>query len=235
MSEKLLQAIVKLFAVLAKERITEAERANIEEFLSMHLNKESTYQYLKLFDTFCAEQIREQAAEDIEGISTDGETLEFVGEWALIHEMTSQINLALTRQQKVVLLEKIIELFLRDAKFSERQSNLMYHLGKLIKIDQKVISELSKFIQMSGAYDFVSTNVLIVDSNQFDNKGRHIYNEHLDGFITILRVPGDEVYFIKYLSDQKLRLNGVPFSSGSVAILPTGSSVKGESIFPLYL
>ncbi|MCP4460454.1 MAG: ATP-binding cassette domain-containing protein [Cytophagales bacterium] len=232
MSEKLLQAIVKLFAVLAKERITAAERANIQEFLSLHLNQETTGKYLKLFDTFCTEQM--QTAEQLDGVSTDDETLEFVGEWALIHEITGQINLALTRQQKVVLIEKIIELFLRDAKFSERQSNLMYHLAELIKIDQKVITELSTFIQMSKSSDFESTNVLIIDSQQLGNAGKHLYNEQLDGFVAILRIPGDEVYFVKYLGENKLFLNGVPFASGPVGILPTGGSIKGDGISPIY-
>jgi len=233
MSETLLQAIVKLFAVLAKERITAAERANIQEFLSLHLNQEATHQYLKLFDTFCTEQMQDEAAEELGGVSTDEETLEFVGEWALIHEITSQINLALTRQQKVVLIEKIIELFLRDAKFSERQSNLMYHLAELIKIDQKVINELSKFIQMSKSTGFESDNILVIDQSRTELK-RHIGHDTLDGFIAILRIAGDEVYFVKYLGESKLLLNGVPFSSGPVAILPTGSSIKGEAVSPIY-
>ena len=234
MSEKLLQAIVKLFAVLAKERITAAERANIQEFLSLHLNQESTRQYLELFDTFCTEQMQEQAAEDLGDVSANEETLEFVGEWALIHEITGQINLALTRQQKVVLIEKIIELFLRDAKFSERQSNLMFHLAELIKIDQKVITDISKFIQMSKSYDFESGNVLIIDAHKLGNGGKHLYNEQLEGFVAILRIVGDEVYFVKYLGENKLLLNGVPFASGPVGILPTGSSIKGDGIAPIY-
>ncbi len=233
MSEKLLQAIVKLFAILAKERITDAERTNIKEFLSMHLNQEATHQYLNLFDSFCSEKMQQQAAEGLVDSTADEETLEFVGEWALINDITGQINLALTRQQKVVLIEKIIELFLRDAKFSERQSNLMYHLAELIKIDQKVITELSNFIQMSTSGEFSSKNVLVIDHSKEDAK-RRVSGENLDGFIAIMRVPGDEVYFVKYLGNNKLRLNGVPFQSGPVAILPTGSSIKGETVSPIY-
>lgn len=234
MSKKLLQAIVKLFAVLAKERITEAERANMHEFLSMHLNQEVTYEYLKLFDTFCADPMQEQATEDLGEVTTDEETLEFVGEWALINEITSQINLALTRQQKVVLIEKIIELFLRDAKFSERQRNLMFHLAELIKIEQKVITDLSKFIQMSKSYDFESTDILIIDADPLGNGSKHLYNEQLDGFVTILRIAGDEIYFVRYLGKNKLLLNGAPFASGPVGMLPTGSSIKGDGIAPIY-
>ena len=53
MSEELLKAIVQLFAIVARERITDDERTNIKEFLALHLNREATAYYLKLFDEFC--------------------------------------------------------------------------------------------------------------------------------------------------------------------------------------
>jgi len=38
MSEELLKAIIQLFAIVAKERITEDERLKIKEFLALNLN-----------------------------------------------------------------------------------------------------------------------------------------------------------------------------------------------------
>ena len=54
MSEELLKAIIQLFAIVARERVTEAERTNVKEFLSLHSNRESTQFYLRLFDEFAA-------------------------------------------------------------------------------------------------------------------------------------------------------------------------------------
>ena len=53
MGEELLKAIIQLFAIVAKERITEDERANIQEFLGVDLNQESTKYYLQLFHDYC--------------------------------------------------------------------------------------------------------------------------------------------------------------------------------------
>jgi hypothetical protein len=53
MSEELLKAIIQLFAIVARERITEDERSKIKDFLRLHLNREATNYYLKLFDEFC--------------------------------------------------------------------------------------------------------------------------------------------------------------------------------------
>ena len=43
MSEELLKAILHLFAIVARERVTEAERTNIKEFLSLHLTGSFVY------------------------------------------------------------------------------------------------------------------------------------------------------------------------------------------------
>ena len=58
MSEELLKAIIQLFAIVAKERITEDERTKIKEFLALHLNQEAIKYYLNLFDQFCQENNR---------------------------------------------------------------------------------------------------------------------------------------------------------------------------------
>ena len=75
MSEELLKAIIQLFAIVAKERITDDERTNIKEFLSLHLNQEAIRYYLNLFDEFIKSS-RKVAAEELGNV--DDETLQFV-------------------------------------------------------------------------------------------------------------------------------------------------------------
>ena len=81
MSEELLKAILQLFAIVARERVTEAERTNIKEFLSVHLNRDSTNYYLKLFDEFVASHDID-ARQDLSSLDTD--TQQFVDDWAKI-------------------------------------------------------------------------------------------------------------------------------------------------------
>src|ERR1700690_1239573 len=122
MSEELLKAIVQLFAIVAKERITDEERTNIKEFLSLHFNQDSIRHYLNLFDEFCKANRRMAVA----GLgNVDDDTLEFVDDWAQIMQICKQVNQALTMQQKVVLVTKIIELIFAG-QISERQGNLIF-------------------------------------------------------------------------------------------------------------
>ena len=105
MSEELLKAIIQLFAIVAKERITDDERANIKEFLSLHLNQEATRYYLNLFDEF-VKSSRKVSGPDLAHV--DDETLQFVDDWARIMQISKKVNQALTMQQKAVMVIKII-------------------------------------------------------------------------------------------------------------------------------
>src|SRR5690349_298155 len=99
MSEELLKAIIQLFAIVARERITDDERTNIKEFLSLHLNQESTKYYLKLFDEYCKNN---EIARAQEVNNLDADTQQFVEDWSKIMQIVKKVNQALTRQQKLV-------------------------------------------------------------------------------------------------------------------------------------
>src|SRR5258705_12963416 len=116
MSEELLKAIVQLFAIVAKERITEDERTNIKDFLALHLNQEAIRYYLQLFDDF-SKISKRMAPASQELSNVDEETAQFVDDWAQIMQISKKVNQALTMQQKAVLVLKIIELVLQKDRF----------------------------------------------------------------------------------------------------------------------
>lgn len=234
MSEELLKAIIRLFAIVAKERITEDERANIHEFLSLHANQESVAHYLNLFDHYSQEGQKSGSEGRLEDV--DDETLEFIEEWAKILEITKSVNHALTKQQKVVLIIKIIELVYADRNISERQGNLIFHIGEALKIDARDIGLLKRFVMGEELEDLSSKEVLIIDdgSGTYPSGSLHFDAPNLTGLIAILRIGDIESYFIKYLGISTLTLNGQPLRSRRISVLPTGSTIRGKKIQAIY-
>ncbi|UII31328.1 ATP-binding cassette domain-containing protein [Fulvivirga ulvae] len=232
MSEELLRAIIQLFAIVAKERVTEDERANIKEFLSVHLNQEAIGFYLNLFDKFCCENDLEQR----EGLNLDDDTLEFVGDWGRIMAISKQVNRALTMQQKVVLVIKIIELVFADNEISERQGNLIFYIGEALKISRRDMVALRKFVTGQDLDELASKDVLIIDegSGEYEFDGPRLVAKNLTGLIAILRLSNIETYFIKYLGISVLTLNGIPLKSRKIDIFPTGSTIRGNKIDTIY-
>lgn len=233
MSEELLRAIIQLFAIVARERITDAERTNVKEFLSLHLNRDATAYYLKLFDEFVQSQ-KVERQQDLS--SLDVETQQFVDDWAKIMQIVKQVNQALTMQQKMVMVVKIIELVHSERDLSDRQGNLIFYIGQALKIPKADMQALKVFVTGQDIDELASRNVLIVDegSDEKPYPGPRIIEKNLTGLIAILRLPDAETYFIKYLGITTLYLNSQLLKSRRVDIFPTGSTIRGDKIETIY-
>jgi ABC-type multidrug transport system ATPase subunit len=233
MSEELLKAIIQLFAIVARERITDEERANVKEFLSLHLNREATAYYLKLFDEFTRSH-KINSAQDLSSLDVD--TQQFVDDWAKIMQIVKQVNQALTMQQKLVLVVKIIELVSSDSTISDRQGNLIFYIGQALKIPKSDMQALQTFVTGQDIDELASKNVLIIDEGSDDQPypGPRIMAKNLTGLIAILRLPEAETYFIKYLGITTLYLNSILLKSRKVDVFPTGSTIRGDKIESIY-
>ena len=233
MSEELLKAIIQLFAIVARERITEDERNNVKDFLSVHLNREATAYYLKLFDELSQSR---QSNEEGENNTLDPETQQFVDDWAKIMQIVKQVNQALTMQQKLVLVIKIIELVFADMTISDRQGNLIFYIGQALKIPQSDVQALRNFVTGQDIDELGSKQVLIIDEGSDDQPypGPRITEKNLTGLIAILRLQDAETYFIKYLGISTIYLNSILLKSRKVDIFPTGSTIRGDKIETIY-
>src|SRR5258708_17640863 len=233
MSEELLKAIVQLFAIVAKERITDDERSNIKEFLSLHLNQEAIRYCLHLFDDFVKANKR-MVSVDLTNV--DEETAQFVDDWAQIMQISKKVNQALTMQQKAVLVLKIIELVFAEGQISERQGNLIFYIGEALKIPLKDLQAMRAFVHGQDIEELMQKNIMIIDegSDGIQHPGPRIIAKNLTGLIAILRLQDIETYFIKYLGITTLTLNGVSLKSRKVDVFPTGSTIRGSKIEPIY-
>ncbi|MCU0383895.1 MAG: ATP-binding cassette domain-containing protein, partial [Cyclobacteriaceae bacterium] len=233
MSEELLKAVIQLFAIVARERITEEERQDVKEFLGVHLNRDAVKYYLDLFDNYCAtNELRN--TQDLDQL--DAETQQFVGDWAKIMEIAKKVNQALTVQQKLVLIQKIIELVYADFHLSERQSNLIFYIGQALKIPQQSVKALQDFVIGKDIDELASKNVLIIDEgyDEVSYPGPRIVEKNLNGLVAILYLPEAETYFIKYLGISVLYLNSILLRSRKIEVLPAGSTIRGDKIETIY-
>lgn len=228
-----MKAIIQLFAIVAKERITDDERNNIKDFLSLHLSQEAIRYHLNLFDEFVKVSSKVPAGELG---NLDEDTQEFVDDWARIMQIAKKVNQALTMQQKAVLVVKIIELIFSDGHISERQENLIFYIGEALKIPLKDLQAMRTFVIGQDSEELNLKNILIIDegSGELNHAGPRIIAKNLTGLITILRLADIETYFVKYLGITNLYLNSQALKSRKVDIFPTGSTIRGSKIEPIY-
>lgn len=234
MSEELLKAVVQLFAIVARERITDDERNKVKEFLGQHLNREAVKYHLDLFDNYCAKHELRSVPTEIGQL--DEATQQFVGDWAKIMDIAKKVNQALTVQQKLVMIVKIIELIYADFEISERQGNLIFYIGQALKIPQSDVQALQSFVTGQDIDELASKDVLIIDEG-LDNKpypGPRILEKNINGMVAVLYLPDVETYFIKYLGISGLYLNSILLKSRKIEVLPAGSTIRGDKIETVY-
>lgn len=221
MSEPVLDAIIRLFALVAKEdRITQQEREYIEVFLSDHLSKKATENHLRLFDEYAQEISAKLSATQ---------------EKEVIQEICHSINQEVAQKQKVVIILELMSVILADGTISERERSLGLAISEALNITSQDLELIKKYVLASTREEADHGNILVIDSNpQPLQHAKHLYREELHGFIAVLYLPTTDSFFFKYLGNSDVYLNGVPQKRRNIIVLGTGSILRWDAVDPVY-
>ena len=223
MSEALLKAIIKLFAIVAKEDdVTEHERLQIENFLKEHLNKAAVAGYMQQFDDYC------------DSIPS-GEDLDIEEEQRNIIKICGEINRNLTQQQKIVIILELIAIILADGEISPREKELLEAIANAFNITDDEIDLIKSYVVGTEPAQLNFDNILIISgSRPKDGWYKHLLREELDGFIAILYLENVDSYFVKYHGKHDLLLNGIPLKTEKIYAFSTGSTIRSDRMKPVY-
>lgn len=219
MSEKLLKAIIKLLVIVAKEEgvVLESEKESVREFLLENVSREDYASYLKVLDQYINE------------IDTGSD------DKSQIQELANNINLELTRPQKLVVMLRSMELIMADQKITDREEELLYFLGDCFFFDKSTVDEIKRFVSTTDIAHFSSEfSVVVSGAENGETNVKHIVLDGLKGHIAFFQVPGIEILFLKYAGPDLVTINGLLISPRKIKILPNGGSLKGKKTQRLY-
>ncbi len=221
MSEPVLNAIMRLFALVAKEDlITKQEREHVQVFLSDHLSKKAMESQLRLFDEFAIEVSNKMGT---------------VNETDLIAQICSSINREVAQKQKIVIVIELMSVILADGTITERERNLAQTICKEFNINDNDLSLIEKYVLGQTIVTSDDENILIISSQKNTLlHSKQIQRENLHGFISILYVKSSDTFFFKYLGNTDVYLNGVPQKSGNINVLATGSTIRWDAADAVY-
>ncbi len=216
MSEPVLKAILRLFAIVAKEdQVTVQERDFVLAFLNDHLGRKAVMENIAFFDEF-AQNLPEDAEKNIQ---------------QLCHE----INQDVTSRQKAIIILELMSVVLADGVISEKEDYYAKKIGAALNVNAADIDLITHYILGEHRNSFHSNRVLIIDSIQEKpEQCKHIYREKLDGTIAILHLTAGDLFFFKYTGRGDVYLNGIPQKSSNINPLAHGSSIRWEGVEPVY-
>jgi uncharacterized tellurite resistance protein B-like protein len=197
MSEPVLNAIMRLFALVAKEdHITTQEREYIQVFLSDHLSQKATEDHMRLFDEFAVDISNKLSATQ---------------EKDTILEICRSINKEVAQKQKVVIMLELLSVIMADGNISPREQSIAQTISESLNIQPQDLSLITHYVMAKNRDQINHEDILVVDSKTESLKaGRQIFRQGLNGFISILYVRSTDTFFFKYLGHTDVYLNGVP-------------------------
>ncbi len=233
MSEKILETLMQLFAIIAKPQSNDSERRGVvEAFLKRMLNQELVKEYLSTYD-----KEYEEARKKLEKSSAERRE----GAIAIrIRKLCKEINEQgqLDQEQRIVVVIQVLE-FCKSGgqEVSQLELGFISTLAEGLNITSEEYEFIEKFVLNQFTSIPATSNLLLIinGTKDFDPKGaKHVFKDLLKGQIWILFVPSVNKYFVRFTASGELSMNGQLLQEDKVYPLSQGSSIKGYKISPIY-
>ena len=238
MSERILKALMQLFAIVAKVEIIEntgnivaadSSKNIVELFLKQDLSSELIEKYLKIFDIFITERHGTKIKKDSKKKRTSVNSVKVL-------RICTQINEELEQKQKVIVLIRILEFIFAGPLPTEKELAFAETVSETFNIDAKEYNEIFKYVGSNSKKLASHENHLSIssNSNESDLLSKKISANGLVGEVSILRVSSVNTFFLRYFGNQELFLNGQIIAPKIIKVLRQGSSIKNSRITPIY-
>lgn len=232
MSEKILETLMQLFAIIAKPQANDLERRGVvEAFLKRLLNQELVKIYLTKYD-----EAFEEARKKLEKSSAERRE----GAIAIrIRKLCKEINEQgqLDQEQRIFVVIQALE-FCKSGgqEVSQMELGFISTLAEGLNITEEEYGFIEGFVLNPFTIIPDNENILIVDGNEISDlkNAKHVYKELLKGQIWVLFVPSVKLYFVRFKGSGELSMNGQLLQEEKVYPLSQGSSIKGTKIKPVY-
>ena len=231
MSEEILKALMQLFAIISRPESDASERRMVvESFLNRQLNQELVTVYLEVFDEFYRQVMEEDAK------VTKKERL-LARRSVRVLKICTAINEELAQPQKIIVLFQLLEFIKTETQEkSGQEMEFIMTVADTFNIPDDDFELTRDFILSDDELDNKPA-YLIVDSDKEKGPGKkikHIYKENLIGQIRFIHIHSTNLYFVKYVGQAELYMNGQLLEPIKTYPLNTGSSLRNQQIAPVY-
>jgi len=232
MSERILETLMHLFAIIARPQLDDSLRRQVvESFLNRLLNQELVKKYISIYDNEYSEarsKLERSSPEKREGAIAIRIT-------KLCKEIKDQGQL--DQEQRIVLVIQVLE-FCKSGGMdvSQQELDFISTLAEGLNISVEEYSLIEEFVLSPFSLVPSNHNILVINGNKSlkAKLTKHAYKETLKGQVWVMFIPSVRIYFIRFTGAGELTMNGQILREDKIYPFIQGSSIKGYKISPIY-
>jgi len=239
MSERILRALMQLFAIIAQvdeqnDTVDENQTVKsskaiqiIESFLRTEINAQLIGQYIELFNehlnTLHQKQLHKDGAKKRTSVNS-----------VKVLRICSQINEELTQKQKVIVLIRIIEFIQSNESVTEQEVEFVNTVAESFNIEKVEYDVITDFILSSAFHRVQNDDILYIYPPRQTADDSSVNLEGLDDEIRILYVRSVNIIFFRYFGHDELSINGQFILNDRTHIFTQGSTLRTHKSKHLY-
>ncbi len=231
MSEKILRALMQLFAIVANaDRLTDQGRQIVEASLKKQLSRDLVNKYLIVFDEYLESHKGKKDADKVRKRTSVNSVK--------VLKICTDINQELDQRQKYIVLLRLVEfVYSSDESISEQEWEFVSTVASIFNIPEGDFRDLGSLAGKISDIPDSGSFLKITGGTKHDEtlkQTKVLYNDDLNGYILILYIKSIGTLLLKYFGDGELTLNGQPFGHDFVQVFTQGSVIRGNKIEPVY-
>ncbi len=229
MSERILKALMQLFAVIARPESNYEEREEVvKQFLLQQLNIDLVNDYISVFQKYYSEYQKKKTHNPNTSLALSS---------VKVLKICSEINQELTLKQKVIVLLRLLE-FIKDdvGEVTEQELEFVYIVSDSFYIPEDEYVRLKAFVVYSFDKIPNSSRMCFIDGDVklAHDKVVHVQSPGLDGQIRIYHIKASGMFLMRYLNAKELYINGQLMQPDKVYVINPGASIRNPKIRPIY-
>ena len=229
MSERILKALMQLFAIIAHPKSSAIERRRmVSKYLKQQLDNETAEEYIRLYDQHYEEnQKRTNRKAKIKKYTSASSVR--------VLRICTEINEELIIRQKVIVLIQLLEFLKSEEEISQQEFAFVETVADTFNLPEGGYERLKDFV-LNDFDEIIRSERLLTVSNKLDNHeiGEHYCSDGLIGEIKILRLKRVDMFVMRFKGIEELFMNGQTLSPERVHLLTQGSSIRNPKIAPIY-
>lgn len=229
MSERILKALMQLFAIIAHPQSSAIERRRmVSKYLKQHLDQETAEEYLVLYDQHYEENQRRTTRKSKIKKYTSASSVRVL-------RICTEINEELIVRQKVVVLIQLLEFLNSEDEISEQEFAFVETVADTFNLAKEGYERLRNFVLNDFSEIKPSSRLLTISNSESDHEiGEYYYSPGLIGKIKILRLQTVDMFVMRFKGIDELFMNGQSLNPERVHVLSQGSSIRNPKIDPIY-